>query len=257
MLVFQALPAYMTSFERGSRVRLSRKSAVFLLSIPTILLFSPGGTTRAQVTTEHPFIKPQEIKSGTCLICHADKQEGKHVHSAVAAGCQNCHQVTSKNSATTIVLRATGGQLCAMCHEMESDPVLHVPYRDGQCMICHNPHTSNFPRQLRADATTLCLSCHGANRPDVKINQKLQKVSLLGNQTLSLAEYRQAPKLGLDSTGTRNHPVMGHPIVGQDPRHKDTPLTCLSCHVPHSSTLANLLPPNVKNSKQLCAECHP
>jgi predicted CXXCH cytochrome family protein len=247
----------MNRLERGFRVRLSGKSAVFLLSILTILLFSSGAATRAQVTTEHPFIKPQEIKSGTCLICHPDKEEGKYVHSAVAAGCQNCHQVTSKNSATTIVLLATGGELCNMCHEMKSDPVLHGPYRNGQCMICHNPHTSNFPRQLRADPNTLCLSCHGVNRPDVKIDKEVQKVSMLGNQTLRLAEYRQAPKLGLDSTGTRNHPVMGHPIVGEDPRHKDTPLTCLSCHAPHSSTLANLLPPNVKNSTELCEECHP
>jgi predicted CXXCH cytochrome family protein len=246
----------MARLERGSPVRLSDKSALFLLLVPALLLLSSSGTIRAQVTTEHPFLEPQNIKSETCLVCHPDKKEGKFVHSAVASGCENCHQVTSENSETTITLLATGGELCARCHEAKSDPVLHAPYKNGQCMICHNPHTSNFPRQLRAETNTLCLSCHGVNQSDVKIDKEAQKVSLPGGQTVAFADYRQSPKISLDRSGTRGHPIMGHPVAGKDPRHKDAALSCLSCHTPHSSTVANLLPPGIKSSTGLCAECH-
>jgi len=211
---------------------------------------------QAEGTTEHPFIEPSAIKSETCLTCHPDKKEGKFVHSAVAMGCENCHQASSEKGKTAITLVATGGELCAMCHEAKKDPVLHVPYREGQCLICHEPHTSNFPRQARAETNLLCLSCHGVNQPDVKINQEIKTVSLLGGRTLTLDDYRQAVKIGLDRSGTKGHPIVGHPISGRDPRNKDAALNCLSCHAAHSSTWPGLFPPDVKPDVALCVECH-
>jgi predicted CXXCH cytochrome family protein len=234
----------------------ARPSLKLLMLASWAAVFVGTGQLRAQVTTEHPFIEPSAIKSETCLTCHPDKKEGKFVHSAVAMGCENCHQASSENGKTAITLVATGGELCAMCHEAKKDPVLHVPYREGQCLICHEPHTSNFPRQLRAETNLLCLSCHGVNQPDVKVDQEIKTVSLLGGRTLTLDDYRQAVKIGLDRSGTKGHPIVGHPISGQDPRNKDAPLNCLSCHVPHSSALANLMPADVKNDFELCTQCH-
>jgi predicted CXXCH cytochrome family protein len=114
----------------------------------------------AEDTTEHPFIQASAIKSETCLTCHPNKKEGKFVHSAIAMGCEKCHRAISENGKTTITPVATGGELCAMCHDAKRAPVLHVPYREGQCLLCHEPHTSNFPRQVRAETNLLCLSCH-------------------------------------------------------------------------------------------------
>jgi len=210
----------------------------------------------AEQTTEHPFIEPDAIKSETCLTCHPDKREGKFVHSAVAMGCESCHQAAAENGKTSMALVARGGELCAMCHEAKKDPVLHRPYGDGQCLICHDPHTSNFPRQARAETNILCLSCHGVNRPDVKINREVRTVSLLGSQTLTIEDYRLATKLGLDRSGTRGHPIMGHPITGKDPRQKDARLSCLSCHTSHSSALPNLMPADVNPDAGICAQCH-
>jgi len=246
----------MVRIEHGSPDRFSDKIALLLLLVPALLLLKSSGTTAAQTTTEHPFIEPQEIMSETCLTCHPDKREGKFVHTAVTSGCASCHQAASQNGKTTITLLATGGRLCAKCHEARSDPILHGPYKNGQCMICHNPHTSNFPRQLRAETNPLCLSCHGVNQPDVRIDKEAQKVSLPGGQTVALADYRQSPKISLDRSGTRGHPIEGHPVAGDDPRRKDVTLSCLSCHAPHSSTVANLLPPDIKSSTGLCGECH-
>jgi predicted CXXCH cytochrome family protein len=155
------------------------------------------------------------------------------VHTAVAMGCEKCHHVSSENNQTTITLVATGGTLCAMCHETRQDAVLHGPYKAGQCLICHSPHSGEHLAQTRAEPDTLCLSCHGFGRQDVKVNTDTQVVTLPGGQTLSLDEYRQAPKLGSGRPGAPGHPVMEHPLGGSNPRTKDANLSCLSCHDPH------------------------
>ncbi|MBZ5514103.1 MAG: hypothetical protein LAN62_04520 [Acidobacteriia bacterium] len=211
----------------------------------------------AEETTEHPSVAPRDIKSETCLTCHPDKEEGKFVHSAVTSGCDSCHRATSENGRTTVTLIAAPSELCAVCHKIKPAPTMHGPYRAGRCMICHDPHTSNFPRQVRAETNMLCLSCHGVNQPDVKIDTEVQQVSLPGGQTVSLADYRQAAKIGLDRSGTRGHPIMGHPVSGPDPRHRNAPLSCLSCHTPHSSSVAKLLLADAKSNAGFCGKCHP
>jgi predicted CXXCH cytochrome family protein len=212
---------------------------------------------RAEDQVEHPFIDTKDIKTETCLKCHPEKNTGKYVHTAISSGCDSCHLVESANNKTKITPTATGGDLCAMCHEAPKDPVVHGPVKAGECLVCHDPHTGDYPDQLRAATNKLCLSCHGANQPDVKVNLEIKTVALLGGQSVSLEEYRQAPKLGLDRSGTRNHPIMGHPVSGvKDPRKKGEMITCLSCHAPHSSELANLMPKGVKSSLDLCTACH-
>jgi predicted CXXCH cytochrome family protein len=243
------------SFVRATRKWARTNSGRLFLTLGAAILLG-AARSQAQMITEHPFIETSAIKSETCLTCHPDKKEGKFVHSAVAMGCENCHQASSENGKTVITLVAAGGELCAMCHEAKKDPILHEPYRQGQCLICHEPHTSNFPRQVRAETNLLCLSCHGVNQPDVKVNQEIKTVSLLGSRTLTLDDYRQAVKIGLDRSGTKGHPIVSHPISGPDPRNKDAALNCLSCHAAHSSALANLMPAKVKNDFELCTQCH-
>lgn len=238
------------------KLQKSIKVPVTTLILTVGLFLGLGQQTAQGQTTEHPFIESKDIKSETCLTCHPDKKEGKFVHTAVGMGCENCHQATSENNKTTITPVATGAELCALCHEAKKDPVLHAPYKVGQCLTCHEPHSSNFPREVRAATNMLCLSCHGVNQPDVKIEKEIQKVSLLGGQTLALDDYRQAPKISLDRSGTRGHPLMGHPVTGQDPRPKGGTLSCLSCHVPHSSTAAKLFHTDAKSVIGLCGECH-
>jgi predicted CXXCH cytochrome family protein len=210
----------------------------------------------AEEPIAHPFIEQNDIKSETCLTCHPEKKQGKFVHFAVGMGCEKCHQVTSEKNKTTITLVATGGDLCAMCHEASKDPVQHGPFKAGQCLVCHDPHTGDYKAQTRAPVNTLCFNCHGQNSPNVKVNAENTLVMMFGNQVVSLEAYRQAPKLRLDPSGTSGHPVVGHPLTGKDPRSKDGILSCLSCHNPHSSALPKLMPAGLKSGLDLCAECH-
>lgn len=210
----------------------------------------------AEEKIDHPFIAKRDIKSQTCVICHPGRQEGKFAHAAVRMGCESCHQAVSEDAQTTVTLVATGGELCALCHQARKDAVLHGPYKAGQCLLCHDPHTSDFPRLLRAAPNTLCMSCHGVNQPDVKANAATRWVALLGSQKLSLEDYQRSRKIATDRSGTSGHPVPGHPLMGPDSRDKNATISCLSCHAPHGSMLPNLMPRGVKNGSELCAQCH-
>ena len=204
----------------------------------------------AEEPIEHPFIEPRDIKPETCLTCHPEKKEGKFIHTAVGMGCGNCHQITSGRTKTTISLFATGGDLCAKCHEAKKDPVLHGPYKSGQCLICHDPHSSEFKAQARSAGNSLCLECH-APKPAIA-----DTVSLFSFQKMSQADFEAIPKIELDPTLGFGHPCATHPVAEvADPLHGGEKMSCLSCHAPHASRLPNLLV-LAKGGGDICDACH-
>ena len=189
----------------------------------------------AQTATEHPYIDRGKIKSETCLSCHPDKNEGRFVHATGAACCESCHRSISEKRTTTIALLAEGGGLCTGCHEVKKSVVAHFPYTAGQCLVCHNPHSSAFPGQTRAAARTLCLSCHSEGSPDVKVDVATKTVSLLGGRTIDLASYERAQKIAA------GHGEKSKPQPVSNPSAAET--NCLSCHNAHTSEAENLLSP--------------
>jgi predicted CXXCH cytochrome family protein len=198
----------------------------------------------------HPYVETKDLKSETCLKCHPNISQGKAVHTAVGMGCENCHQTTSEKNQTTITLMATGRDLCVMCHEASKDPVLHEPYKNGQCLTCHDPHSSDYKAQTRADGNALCLACHGpAQAPG-------ETVTLFGSQKISKADFEAIPKIDLDPTLRFGHPWVTHPVAETpDLLHPGEKMSCLSCHAHHSSTDENLTVA-VKGAKNVCDACH-
>jgi predicted CXXCH cytochrome family protein len=234
---------------------MSAKLSVLLGFVTLGFILATSGRLASDEKIEHPFIEPADIKSETCLGCHAEKNQGKFVHTAVLSGCESCHTASSEEGKTTMTLVATGGDLCLMCHEIKEQPVMHGPYKQAQCLTCHDSHNSGFPAVARAEPNTLCMSCHGTNQPEVRINREARLVTVLGNQTLTFEEYAGAGKLRLDRTGTRGHPILGHPIVGRDPRNRRAEMNCLSCHLSHGSDEEKLLQKSASEIG-LCGDCH-
>ncbi len=215
---------------------------VFAILLSTLAPYAARRATGQEVVG-HPYINPSEIKSKTCLTCHPGKKEAKFVHAAVELGCEKCHRISSENQTTAITLLASGGELCAKCHEAERLPVFHAPYKSGECLVCHNPHASDFPGQARAPANTLCLSCHGINQPDVKIDSESEMVSLPGGRAIPMDAYEAAPKVDDAHHPSGAPSASSHSSTGQQQQSPENPWDCLSCHEAHGGQARYLLRP--------------
>jgi len=237
---------------RRSAVPLRILTAAYFLSVGCAFVSELTSAQEGQQKAGHPYIEQNDVKTETCLRCHPHEQEGKFVHSAMASGCESCHQTTSDKETlkTTITLTATGGDLCAMCHEATKDPVVHGPVKAGQCLTCHDPHASEFKAQMRADGNELCLACHAPKRTTT------ETVVLFKSVTMSDQDFQAVPKIALDPTRKVGHPWARHPVGDcPNPLNPNEKMSCLSCHQPHSSTEQSLIIPSPKG-KDLCDTCH-
>lgn len=196
---------------------------------------------------EHPVPLP---KDADCASCHDDKTKGKAVHSAIAMGCTTCHEVKTDGTTTSVNLTAPNDQLCFTCHEKSKEESLHGPYDKGQCVTCHDPHTSDFPKQLRAEGNALCLECH-SDRKKLAGN-----VSLFNSQTMTKAQFDEIPKVVPNPAVKIGHPFARHPMADVPDPVRGGKMSCLSCHEPHYSKADKLITVAKSNNGDICGACH-
>ena len=222
--------------------------------IPVILLLF-ASPSRADLH-QHPVLLPAKADPSKCRECHSDKATGKYVHTAISMGCTTCHAVANVKGATYITLTSPGNRLCFTCHTVSTDTIQHPPYKEGNCIFCHSPHASNFPAHLYASPQDVCMACHV--RGLMKVNRKAHTLTLSWGTTIPFKEMDSWFYLNLNKTHQLNHPVEGHPVSGPNVAlGKDSPpITCLTCHEPHHSTVANLILPKYKTTTSLCESCH-
>ena len=101
---------------------------------------------------EHPGVLP---KDAICSSCHADKTEGKSVHSAMALPCTVCHLIETKGDMTRLNLFVPKGTICFACHERSVPLPRHSPGAKAQCVECHDSHSSSRPALLLEGADVL------------------------------------------------------------------------------------------------------
>ncbi len=224
-------------------------------TLTAVILLLFASSARADLH-QHPVLLPANVDPSKCLACHNDKATGKYVHTAISMGCTTCHAVANVKGATYITLTSPSNQLCFTCHTVSTDTVQHPPYKEGNCVFCHSPHASNFPAHLYASPQDVCMACHV--RGLMKVNRKAHTLTLSWGATIPFKEMDSWFYLNLNKTHKLNHPVEGHPVSGPNVAlGKDSPpITCLTCHEPHHSTVANLILPKYKTTTSLCESCH-
>jgi predicted CXXCH cytochrome family protein len=225
----------------------------------------------------------KKVGAAICTSCHSIEKlglEAKHKgFSLASANCVDCHDphVDSKGRATMLKAQAhvpfsqgkcaechgtklTGAttqpvpDLCLRCHEPSrswlTQASVHAPLKSGKsCLSCHGPHTANSAALLDHSDQELCYTCH--NR-----QAALQQGCLTCHNPHASNQKRL---LNEDvNTLCRNcHGDMRkhfHKVEGIiDPR-TNQPITCISCHLPHSSDEDHLLA--YEPSRELCVQCH-
>ena len=70
--------------------------------------------------------------------------------------CDACHDRSMTNN-----LVAPKEELCFICHDFPMDKkYVHGPLASGGCLLCHDPHSSKYPKLLVAESGTFCFYCH-------------------------------------------------------------------------------------------------
>jgi len=110
-------------------------------------LFLAGSKPLAAV--EHPGVVPKDVE---CTSCHAAKLRGKSVHSVMASPCEVCHLTQTQGDMTMVSLSMPKQKICFACHQESVALRQHVPAAKGQCIDCHDPHSSERKMLLRVEA---------------------------------------------------------------------------------------------------------
>jgi predicted CXXCH cytochrome family protein len=114
----------------------------FFLVITCALLCRAPATWAA----EHPGLVDKD-----CLTCHVQKITGKSVHSAMESPCTVCHVRMTQGDMTTVTLSMPKARICSACHDESAALQQHIPAVKGQCLECHDPHSSQHRLLLLRD----------------------------------------------------------------------------------------------------------
>jgi len=116
-----------------------------------------------------------------------------------------------------------------------SSKYVHEPARKS-CVLCHDAHGSEFPKELRAPERDLCMDCHGANSE--KIIQSSQAFPLFD---------------GLVSLPPKTFEKVSHLDLSNKYVHEPANVSCAFCHDAHASDYPAELHASVQD---VCLACH-
>jgi len=226
-----------------------------------------------------------------CKTCHrigTDEMTQKHGGIKLSGeNCATCHDPHSTQKAASALIYAklhppyedgdcaachaddgsvqSGNGICFDCHDEDDFSALHVAGRTGDalsedavCLDCHSPHAGhdNFLRR-RTDLET-CLQCHDRKEfTRTTVHGALDEgcATCHNVHENNFDELSEPPLNELcaschDEAETHLHPIGSN---YKDPR-TGRPLTCGSCHEPHSSDFDYML--SFDHNRNLCIQCH-
>ena len=162
----------------------------------------------------------KEPVQGLCLGCHVANPNKTTPGFAPSPEVANTSKGSEDNNAQYLKL---------------SSKYVHEPVKKS-CLLCHDAHGSEFPKELRAPVRDLCLNCHGANSE--KIVQSTQAFPLFD---------------GLVSLPPKTFEKLTHLELSNKYVHEPANVSCAFCHDAHASDYpAELYAP----VKDVCLACH-
>lgn len=225
-----------------------------------------------------------------CIECHKDMVEKKFIHGPVDVDCTFCHESNGEqhpnDNVKGFTIAEEGPDLCYSCHTEHhtantTNTYGHSAVIDGDCLDCHEVHSSDEPKFISMNVPDLCNMCHYEVEETVlglavvhgPLKEKNSCVSC--HATHSSAEY----KLLKSSEKTLCLKCHNKTITTDNRIIKDiskkisegtvvhAPLEdgCVTCHSPHASANSKLLTMSypggnyavgVSENYELCFTCH-
>ena len=83
--------------------------------------------------------------------------------------CNDCHDKSKQNG-----LVAPRNELCFVCHaDFIKGSYVHGPVAIGDCLACHQPHSSGFAALLKTEKSAICFKCHREKRVTSGMHEKV------------------------------------------------------------------------------------
>ncbi|NTU70769.1 MAG: hypothetical protein HGB10_02970 [Coriobacteriia bacterium] len=151
-------------------------------------------------------------------------------------------------------------KICYMCHGdmgiLLDDTYTHVPFMQGRCTECHDPHASDYRALLTQAPNKICFTCHPIGQ---EINRMQAHPPAKQGWCTDCHNPHASNFKGILVSKQRDLCFSCHPSVASmsdlptqhQPFYNDN---CTGCHEPHGSDSSPLL---VKPQPNLCYTCHP
>jgi len=234
------------------------------------------------------FAQPRAQEVG-CTVegCHADLLAKRFVHPVARDDCGSCHESSGAphpgGEGKEFSLLAEGGDLCLTCHEVISEEgSVHPPAQDGECLTCHDPHSSEVRGLLTQPLPDLCAMCHdGYQQPEgdsgsvhgvITSGKSCSSCHRPHDSSLEKLLIKEPPDLCLSchtdpvKNGERTLEPVGKLLKTSQFVHPALEMSgCSTCHVPHVSEYPYLLTGAFPGgfygkpkpeSYELCFGCH-
>ena len=97
-----------------------------------------------------------------CMKCHKDKVAGNFDHPVSCVSCHTTAHQTGMKAQFPRYLFAQGVDLCWGCHDKTKflGKVGHPPVARGECLSCHDVHTTDFKALIPSQMPEFCFKCH-------------------------------------------------------------------------------------------------
>lgn len=129
-----------------------------------------GGCTMCHNSHQTDFPKMLNATGNdVCFQCHGDKAEAfkgkKFVHMPVKEKCTKCHDPHSGDYQFNFKAEGSS-ELCFLCHKDKKDWIAKAKVKHGgldterKCLTCHDPHVSDYVKQLVKRPVESCNMCH-------------------------------------------------------------------------------------------------
>ena len=208
---------------------------------------------------------PAALGETYCFRCHSKAAFTKKVvHKPVAQDkcgiCHNPHVARYKG-----LLQKKVADLCISCHQTEDtksvqaqEGVTHEPVKDGQCLTCHDPHSSDAKGLLnKKNLADTCLGCHKSLQKKYKYTHS----PYAKGECDSCHLPHRSANLQLLKKPANDLCKSCHSQKDIQARHKNFPVKingCLTCHDPHGSESKALVRKVLHKpfAENACNTCH-